>query len=88
MLLASFVKPGGSLLVLDFIKREEFKIQDISEEHRRIVSHVGGFTEAQVRDVFEIAGLQDFAFEFALSAKIGERDFDIFVARGVKPRDA
>lgn len=57
-ILASFVKPAGSLVVVDLISNGKESI--ISEEHRKTVPHAGGFDEDRMKAMFTAAGLGGF----------------------------
>ncbi|PIL33027.1 hypothetical protein GSI_04476 [Ganoderma sinense ZZ0214-1] len=87
-LLASFLKPGGALLVAD-IKAADDGRQLFPETHHGLVPHRHGITEARLREAFEGAGLGAFDFHDAATQKLphdphGE-EATWFVARGVKP---
>ncbi|EKM56093.1 uncharacterized protein PHACADRAFT_122275 [Phanerochaete carnosa HHB-10118-sp] len=83
-LLTSFLKPGGSLLIVDIMKDEQG--QDVTPEHyKHIVAHRGGFAESEIRGVFEESGLSDFLFTPATKAKMHGREVSIFIATGKKP---
>ncbi|KAI0628798.1 S-adenosyl-L-methionine-dependent methyltransferase [Trametes polyzona] len=85
-ILATFLKPGGSLLVADIRAapdgRELFK-----PSHHHIVPHKHGLSEDAVRAAFEGAGLEDFEMRDAFRAKMSAtgQETQWFVARGVKP---
>ena len=82
-LLASFLKPGGSLLVLDQMRRPDDVFPDA---YRSVVAHTHGFGADDVRALFEGAGLRDVEYAFAFDAKIeGFGEIKAFIARGVKP---
>ncbi|OCH86196.1 S-adenosyl-L-methionine-dependent methyltransferase [Obba rivulosa] len=88
--LAFFLKPGGSLLVADVMADEkhqdEEKPPEIFPEHvRHVVAHHGGFDEAEMRRIFEGAGLGQFQFKKGVPGKMHSKNVRLFVARGVKP---
>ncbi|OCH94873.1 S-adenosyl-L-methionine-dependent methyltransferase [Obba rivulosa] len=86
--LASFLKPGGSLLVADRLPTEETEekaAEDYPENVRHTVAHFNGFDEPEMRRVFEGVGLQQFQFMDGLTGTILGKDFKLFIARGVKP---
>ncbi|SJL10657.1 uncharacterized protein ARMOST_14048 [Armillaria ostoyae] len=61
-ILAYFLKPGGALLVTDRVSSDAVpKIEDIPEKYRAIVPHKSGFSEEDMRKVFEDAGLESFS---------------------------
>ena len=80
----SFLKPGGSLLVVDFIKQLEGHQAEavVAEDFRHIAPHENGFNETEMRNAFEEAGLIDFSFSSATKAIIFEREVELFLARG------
>ncbi|KAI0070562.1 S-adenosyl-L-methionine-dependent methyltransferase [Panus rudis PR-1116 ss-1] len=81
-ILVSFLKPGGSLIITDIIKSE----QDIvKEEYRHIVAHARGFSEDDIRNLFENAGLTDFKYAFFTKATFAGMEISFFIARGTKP---
>lgn len=84
--LASYLKPGGSLLVADLIKpssaesaRALFPIGEYN-----IVAHNGGFEEADIKAAFEGAGLINFSFTTACKAKKHGHPVQLFLAFGTK----
>ena len=97
--LAFFLKPGGSLLVADIMKRtkpaaggsgagaDEEPDEVIPKKYHHIVAHTAGLGEADMRGAFEGAGLGTFAFSTAARARTrgNGREVDFFVASGVKP---
>lgn len=76
-LLAEYVKPGGSLIVVDNIKKEG---EVVDEKHKAYVTRYG-FTEDEMKPLFTQAGL-----EFVSFAQVppDEGDNDIFIAKAVK----
>jgi ubiquinone/menaquinone biosynthesis C-methylase UbiE len=85
--LAHFLKPGGTLLVVDILTPEAEDPADplFAEKYHAMVPHRHGFAERDMRKLFEGAGFGDFMFKVAEKAKIHEKPVTIFVARGVKP---
>jgi len=79
--LASYLKPGGSLLVADLMKPSSAQELFPSETHH-VVPHKGGFEEANIRVVFEGAGLTNFAFVTATTAKKHGHPVQFFLASG------
>ena len=87
-ILAYFLKPGGSLLVTDILETAEgFLPDDAADEVKLAVAHGHGFAEADMRAMFEGAGLVQFEIAPAFSAKVAGKESRLFLARGVKPRD-
>ena len=60
-LLASYLKPGGSLIVVD-LHRPDASGDGVPEYFNATVVQIG-VTEKEMRDVFERAGLIDFKFQ-------------------------
>ena len=84
--LVSFVKPGGSLLVVDFISNEK-KEEIVSEEHKKTVPHAAGFDEDKMKAMFTAAGLSGFEMGILLrDVPIHVYKITNFLARGVKPQ--
>ncbi|KAL4254415.1 S-adenosyl-L-methionine-dependent methyltransferase superfamily protein [Abortiporus biennis] len=81
-ILATFLKPGGSLLVTDILKNDESK--DILGDFGHVVAHTSGFSEEEVKGIFERAALGEFSFTKATKAKFHGNEVDMFLARGVK----
>ncbi|KAG1868895.1 S-adenosyl-L-methionine-dependent methyltransferase [Suillus tomentosus] len=86
--LASYLKPGGSLLVTDLMKLPSAEsVQALfptGSLKSNLVAHKGGFQEADIKAVFESAGLIDFSFVTACKAKIHGQPVQIFLASGTK----
>ncbi len=81
-LLASFLVPGGSLLVVDFVKTETDGPLG-GEAYKHINAHKG-FTEAEMRATFDSAGLRGFEIKPMGDAEIMGLPMKFFVAKGVK----
>ena len=85
-ILAGFLKPGGALIIADFLKGGMPSKPPIDApagwEHS--VAHMHGFDEAEIKAVFEGAGLGQFTFNPDI--RIGEegKEMTVFVAKGVK----
>jgi ubiquinone/menaquinone biosynthesis C-methylase UbiE len=88
--LAFFLKPGGTLLVLDMIKpknangTEETERHVVPEHVRHIVPHTHAFSEDDVRLVYQNAGLEDFTFKNTGSLNMGGQEVALFIAKGTK----
>ena len=84
-ILASFLKPGGSLLVADIKAagdgRELFPVT-----HHHLVPHKHGLTESAVCAAFEGAGLMGVDMRDVFKAKMRPTGEEVqwFVVRGVK----
>lgn len=90
--LAERLKPGGVLLILDFLIGEGVEVDDPQHWHR--ASHgtiaVPGFTEESMRDVYQGAGLDAFeirVFPEKVRMEFGdvEKFRTVFLAKGRKP---
>ncbi|KAJ7494432.1 S-adenosyl-L-methionine-dependent methyltransferase [Mycena galericulata] len=75
--LCFFLKPGGSLLVADFMQ----SAQPVPEH----VPHNGGFTETDIQKAFVGAGLEAFSFDQFTKAKFHGQMVNLFLAKGTKP---
>ncbi|KAI1791564.1 S-adenosyl-L-methionine-dependent methyltransferase [Ganoderma leucocontextum] len=84
--LASFLKPGGSLLVAD-IKAEDDGRLIFPEVHHHLVPHTRGLSEETMCGAFEHAGLTGFEMKESFKAKMRSTGEYVrwFVARGVIP---
>jgi len=85
--LSKYLKPGGTLLVLDLLKDDDLMINGVFAEHdtHDIVAHKGGFARHQVEEAFSAAGLLSFNFDDAISARKNGYPVTLFIARGIKP---
>lgn len=72
--LVSYLNPGGALFVVDMKKTGE---SSIPKEYHHIVPHKHGFSEDEIRKLFEGAGLASFSYKEVAS---GEGDLDLFIA--------
>ncbi|KAJ7611695.1 S-adenosyl-L-methionine-dependent methyltransferase [Roridomyces roridus] len=75
--LSFFLKPGGCLLVVDFMKSD----QPVPED----VPNSGGFTEADIRKAFVGARLDGFEFDPFTKAMFHGQRVTVFLAKGSKP---
>ncbi|KAG1865331.1 S-adenosyl-L-methionine-dependent methyltransferase [Suillus subluteus] len=86
--LVSYLKPGGSLLVADLMKPSAESAQASAALFptgaHNIVAHKGGFEEADIKAVFEGAGLINFSFVTACKAKQHGHPAELFLASGIK----
>ncbi|KAF7971463.1 hypothetical protein HWV62_21044 [Athelia sp. TMB] len=84
--LASYLKPGGVLLVTDIAQRAD-NTEVISHPHAHIVAHRRGFSPAEMESVFIAAGLVDVRVNGKAieNVKVHGHDVNIFLAKGVKP---
>ena len=85
-ILASFVKPGGSLFVIDILSDGTGRDLVHGDELDDVVPHKGGFDEARMKAMFTGAGLADFEMGVLVpDLVVRENTFSTFLARGVKP---
>ncbi|KAF8955573.1 S-adenosyl-L-methionine-dependent methyltransferase [Flammula alnicola] len=86
-MLAFFSKPGGVLLVVDIMPKDESSSSGtlFPENLHHVVAHTDGFTEESIRAAFDGAGLTDFLFKPISSIKIHDKEATIFIAKGTKP---
>ncbi|KAF9453664.1 hypothetical protein P691DRAFT_799616 [Macrolepiota fuliginosa MF-IS2] len=85
--LSSFLKPGGSLLVIDLLKDDNLDVDNLFPEHREhdIVAHRGGFTQIEIEDAFVVANLTLLEFSEGIKAKKKGHPVTLFIAHGIKP---
>ncbi|KXN91974.1 hypothetical protein AN958_11034 [Leucoagaricus sp. SymC.cos] len=85
--LFKFLKPGGTLLIMDLLKDDSLKVGEVFPEHgeHNIVAHRGGFAQHQIEEAFSAAGFSSFAFKDGVKAKKKGHPVTLFIARGLKP---
>lgn len=85
-ILASHLKPGGALLIADRLKSATSHLipASFAAVPEGIVTHETGFSEAEMREIFEGAGLVQAEFRHALSETFDDVTMELFVAKGVK----
>lgn len=81
-ILTHFLKPGGTLIIADLVKREG--IFDKRQDVHHIVAHKGGFAEEDMKKLFEGAGLKHSTFKPTFNVKHNGDELEIFLATGVK----
>ncbi|KAJ6518865.1 S-adenosyl-L-methionine-dependent methyltransferase [Mycena sanguinolenta] len=74
--LCFFLKPGGCLLVADFMKTTEPVPEDVPND--------GGFTEADIQRAFSCAGLDDIIVDQFSKATFRGQRVQLFLAKGTK----
>lgn len=87
-MLASFLKPGGSLLIADILNEStdtNAREPELLEKYKHIVAHTNGFTESRICDNMTQAGLVHLSFKIVTTASFHGRDVKFFLARGIKP---
>ncbi|KAF8216568.1 S-adenosyl-L-methionine-dependent methyltransferase [Mycena galopus ATCC 62051] len=72
-----FLKPGGCLLVVDFMQSAEPVPED--------VPNTRGFTEEDIRGAFEGAGLENVSVDQFNKAKFHGQVVRLFLAKGINP---
>ena len=85
-ILASHLKSGGALLIADRLKSAtSHKIPaSFPAVPEGIITRSSGFSEAEMREIFEGAGLVQAEFRHALSEMFDDVTMELFVAKGVK----
>ncbi|KAI0085964.1 S-adenosyl-L-methionine-dependent methyltransferase [Irpex rosettiformis] len=84
-ILASFIKPGGSLVITDTMPEASIgSAPEMYERVAHVVPHQHGFTEEQTRAIFEKAGLKDVDYRFGADASYEGRKLTFFIARAIK----
>ncbi|KAJ6546828.1 S-adenosyl-L-methionine-dependent methyltransferase [Mycena capillaripes] len=80
-LLTFFLKPGGTLLVVDYPTMDAAAVP---EEVLPAIAHKGGISETAIKDVYDAAGLGKFQRVLFKGPKSPMHPEDIFLAKGVK----
>ncbi|KAJ3525832.1 hypothetical protein NMY22_g10410 [Coprinellus aureogranulatus] len=82
--LVSYLKPGGTLIVVDLIQPDDHvDLDELFPEHNSsIVAHRGGFKEEQVVQAFRDAGLDGVEFRPAVNVKKKGHSLRLFLAKG------
>lgn len=91
-MLTFFLKPGGTLIIMDIIKAEDGSHPlghgpgdgHASAHSKHAVAHKGGFEEHEIRQAFDAASLEQFRFRPATRVTHNEKVIKIFLAKGVK----
>jgi hypothetical protein len=98
--LVAYLKPRGTLAVADILRVEvrqgeegeggggDEALPPIMAKYEHIVAHTSGFSEGEMRALFEGAGLENVAVEHFASAKKEGRDVQFFLATGTKPAES
>ncbi|KAK0498979.1 S-adenosyl-L-methionine-dependent methyltransferase [Armillaria luteobubalina] len=88
-ILAYFLKPGGALLVTDRVSPDAVSnTEDIPGKYGAFIPHKSGFSEEDMRKLFEGAGLESFSMNIIPGATmdmLGLKGQKLFLAKGVKP---
>ncbi|KAI0318506.1 S-adenosyl-L-methionine-dependent methyltransferase [Amylostereum chailletii] len=97
-MLAFFLQFGGSLIICDYLMSSNGEGGDLmssngeggddvskDEKYSQLVPHRHGFSEESMRRTMEGAGLVEFSFRKAFSARHRGSSVDIFVAKATKP---
>lgn len=95
-LLKQFLAPGGALLVADLLKGTQHMpfvlvetqsimhgLTENSIHSHRMMPHADGFSELEMKEIFEGAGLSGFAFVEAVTRKREDKVYTLFLAKGV-----
>lgn len=84
--LSSYLKPQGSLFVIDLLNTDDVNMDELFTEHKdNLVAHRGGFTEEDVTKAFVAA---DMSFEFLPSISVRKKGqlLSLFVVRAYNKR--
>ncbi|KAJ7042056.1 S-adenosyl-L-methionine-dependent methyltransferase [Mycena alexandri] len=79
--LAFFLKPGGSLIVVDFPTMD---VAAVPQEVVHSIAHKGGISESAIKEAYDSAGLGDFHQVLFKGPETPMHPEDIFLAKGVK----
>ncbi|KAJ3540739.1 hypothetical protein NM688_g6183 [Phlebia brevispora] len=85
-ILASVLAPGGSLLVVDWLRDAQGNTEDLfmgNDQLKKINPH-SGFTEAEMRGILDGAGLGGFAFQAWGEEEVMGHRVRPFVAKGTR----
>lgn len=89
--IAERLKPGGALLIVDFLVNETPGAEDLKEwnKHGQDTIAIAGFTEKDMQLLYDQAGLQNFGLKVlpeAITMEIGDqkKQKTLFFARGFK----
>ncbi|KAJ7700863.1 S-adenosyl-L-methionine-dependent methyltransferase [Mycena rosella] len=80
-LLAFFLKPGGTLIVVDFPTMD---IAAVPADFVDVIAHKGGIPEAAIKEVYDGAGLGGFRYVLFKGPKSDMHPEEMFLASGVK----
>ncbi|KAJ7348928.1 S-adenosyl-L-methionine-dependent methyltransferase [Mycena albidolilacea] len=80
-LLTFFLKPGGTLIVVDY---PEMDATAVPKEALPMIAHKSGISEAGIKAAYDGAGLGNFQQVLFKGPKSGMHPEDIFLAKGVK----
>ncbi|RXW17721.1 hypothetical protein EST38_g8123 [Candolleomyces aberdarensis] len=80
-ILGTFLKPGGTLLIIDNIQSPNEPPVELKEEHRHFVVRYG-FTEEDIKRYCDVAGLDFVSYSRVPPDK---QDLDLFIAKVTKP---
>ncbi|KAK7043648.1 hypothetical protein VNI00_008259 [Paramarasmius palmivorus] len=84
-ILASFLKPGGYLFIMD-MEPTNAQPPTIPEDWDQTIGHKGGFPESTMRSLFEGAGLtESFSYRHLTTFKMWDNEMDIFISKAQKP---
>jgi len=85
-IISSFLKPGGSLVVIDIFKKDSPAGAHGSTVPAEFHAHHDGFSEADIRALFEgPAGLTQTEFPVKMDISVVGHDMTLFLAKGSKP---
>ncbi|KAF7359141.1 Methyltransf-25 domain-containing protein [Mycena sanguinolenta] len=80
-LLTFFLKPGGTLIVVDYPKMDAAAVP---VEALSVIAHAGGVTEVALKEVYDGVGLGDFQWVLFQGPKSDIHPEGLFLAKGIK----
>jgi hypothetical protein len=82
-MLASFLAPGGKLLVVDLMPTKHETSEDpmFEEKYHAMVAHRHGFDEATMRAAFEGAMLEKFTYDKITDVNWDGKALEVFLAK-------
>lgn len=88
-MLAFFLKAGGTLVIVDLVRRSNKEIHPEEEQktcHGQVVAHKGGIDETLISRAFECAGLENYIYRPCVRIASKKGEDRLFLARGTKHR--
>ena len=82
--LVSYLKPGGTLIVVDLVQPEDARdLDELFPDHDgTIVAHRGGFREETIVQTFQRANLEGIEFRPVVNVKKKGQALHLFLAQG------
>lgn len=89
-MLVFFLKAGGTLVIVDLVKRKNEESHPEEEQktcHGQVVAHKGGIDETLISRAFEYAGLENYTYKPCIRIASKKGEDRLFLARGTKHRN-